>query len=35
MPQLTVFPAGAPDDALPGGVVIVKRHTRVVVTYSQ
>jgi protein-L-isoaspartate(D-aspartate) O-methyltransferase len=33
MPQLTVFPAGTPDDALPEGVVIEKHHTRLVVTY--
>lgn len=33
LPRLTVHPAGTPDDALPEGVVIEKRHTRLVVTY--
>jgi protein-L-isoaspartate(D-aspartate) O-methyltransferase len=33
LPRLTVYPAGTPDDALPEGVVIEKRHTRLVVTY--
>jgi protein-L-isoaspartate(D-aspartate) O-methyltransferase len=32
-PRLAAYPAGTPDDALPEGAVIEKRHTRLVVTY--
>jgi protein-L-isoaspartate(D-aspartate) O-methyltransferase len=33
MPQLTAYPAGTPDHLLPEGAVIVKHHTRLVITY--
>jgi protein-L-isoaspartate(D-aspartate) O-methyltransferase len=33
LPELTAHPAGTPDDALPGGAVIEKHHTRLVITY--
>jgi protein-L-isoaspartate(D-aspartate) O-methyltransferase len=33
VPQLTVYPAGTPDGALPDGAVIEKQHTRLVITY--
>jgi protein-L-isoaspartate(D-aspartate) O-methyltransferase len=34
-PQVTVYPAGTPDEALPDGTVIEKHHTRLVVTYPR
>jgi protein-L-isoaspartate(D-aspartate) O-methyltransferase len=33
MPQLTVHPAGTPDEDLPAGAVIDKHHARLVITY--
>jgi protein-L-isoaspartate(D-aspartate) O-methyltransferase len=35
VPQLTVYPAGTPDEVLPDGTVIEKHHTRLVVSYPQ
>jgi protein-L-isoaspartate(D-aspartate) O-methyltransferase len=32
-PGLTVLPAGTPDDRLPAGLVLDKRHTRIVVSW--
>jgi len=33
-PRLTVFPAGTPDEDLPTGHVLDKRHTRLVISWS-
>jgi protein-L-isoaspartate(D-aspartate) O-methyltransferase len=32
-PELTVYPAGAPDDVLPDGFVLDKRHSRIVISW--
>ena len=33
-PRITLFPATTPDDRLPGGRVVGKRHTRTVLTWT-
>ncbi|MEU6997313.1 methyltransferase, FxLD system [Nonomuraea sp. NPDC046570] len=32
-PRITAYPAGTPDERLPGGQVVDKRHTRLVITW--
>lgn len=34
-PQFRVYPAGTPDDQLPEGRVIDKKHTRVTISWPQ